>query len=163
MPSRYPERPVLGVGAVLFRGDEVLLVRRRHPPRQGGWSFPGGRLELGERLEEGLKREVLEETGFEVEVSSLLDLYQYVERDGEAKVLYHYCVADYLCRYVTGELEAGSDVEEAKLVAIADLDRYHLNPEALKMIRDARALSAKDTPGISVASGAPRERERSRG
>jgi 8-oxo-dGTP diphosphatase len=136
----YPEAPVLGVGALVFdAGDggseqSVLLVRRGAPPREGQWSFPGGKVELGETLEDALVREVVEETGLDVAVASFVDLFQYVERDPEGLVVYHYVVADYVCRRRGGSLRAGSDVSDARFVPVSAIAPYELNPEALRMI-----------------------------
>jgi ADP-ribose pyrophosphatase YjhB (NUDIX family) len=105
------------------------------------WSLPGGRVELGERLEEALVREVLEETGLSVEVVSLVELFQYTERDAEGRVIYHYVVADYLCRRQRGALRAASDVSDARFVPVGAIAPYELNPEALEMI--ARAFSTR--------------------
>jgi 8-oxo-dGTP diphosphatase len=135
VPSAYPRSPVLGVGAIVFDADRVLLVRRATPPREGLWSLPGGRVELGERLEDALAREVLEETGLSVDVVSLVELFQYVERDGNERVRYHYVVADYLCRKRDGAPRAGSDVSDARFVPVERLASYELNPDALRMIR----------------------------
>lgn len=98
------------------------------------WSLPGGRVELGETLEEALVREVAEETALEIDVVSLVDLFQYMERDGQGRVLYHYVVADYLCRTSGGSLRSGSDVSDALFVALDGLAPYELNAEASRMI-----------------------------
>jgi 8-oxo-dGTP diphosphatase len=130
-------RPILGVGAIVIRDGSALLVRRGRPPRKGSWSLPGGRVELGERLEEALAREVLEETGIRVAVGSLSGLYEYIERDEDDRVVHHYVVADYRCRFLEGEPQASSDVDEARFVPTSELQSYALNDEALRMIREA--------------------------
>src|ERR1700674_1943614 len=74
MPNReYPELPMVGVGGVVISGERVLLARRGAEPLRGEWSIPGGLLEAGETLEEGVARELLEETGLTVRVGELIE------------------------------------------------------------------------------------------
>ncbi|MGC2208940.1 MAG: NUDIX hydrolase, partial [Candidatus Korobacteraceae bacterium] len=97
MPRIYPESPIVGVGAVIVREGQVLLVRRANPPLQGEWSLPGGALELGEKLRDGIAREVKEETSLEVEVGPVLDVIDSIFPDGAGRAQYHYVLIDYLC------------------------------------------------------------------
>ncbi len=141
-PSRqYPGQPIVGVGAVIMQGGSVVLVKRRFEPLAGQWSLPGGRLELGETLEAGLAREMLEETGLEIEVGPVVDVFDRILLDPERKVRYHYVLIDYLCRPVGGVLRHGSDVAAAELVDPADLDRYRLTPKATSVIEKAVAAA----------------------
>jgi ADP-ribose pyrophosphatase YjhB (NUDIX family) len=141
-PSRqYPGQPIVGVGAVIMHEGKVVLVKRRFEPLAGQWSLPGGRLELGETLEAGLAREMLEETGFEVEVGPVVDVFDRILLDPERKVRYHYVLIDYLCRPVGGALTHGSDVAAAELVAPDDLARYRLTPKATSVIEKAIAVA----------------------
>ena len=141
-PSRqYPGQPIVGVGAVILQDGKVVLVKRRFEPLAGQWSLPGGRLELGETLEGGLAREMLEETGLEVEVGPVVDVFDRILLDPERKVRYHYVLIDYLCRPVGGVLNHGSDVAAAELVHPADLDRYRLTPKAASVIEKAFAIA----------------------
>ncbi|MEZ5319886.1 MAG: NUDIX hydrolase [Vicinamibacterales bacterium] len=122
---QYPDRPVVGVGAVV-RSDagEVLLVRRRHEPLAGQWSLPGGLLEVGETLEAGVAREVLEETGLVVQVGDEIEVFDRILLDDAGRPRFHFVLVDYLCRPVGGVLAAGSDVSDAAFVlpeALADL------------------------------------------
>ncbi len=143
MSRIYPAVPRLGVGAVVFRDDRVLLVRRGQPPNLGAWIFPGGVVELGERIEEALVREVLEETGWKVRAVQLVELLDYIDRDESGRVRYHYLIADYLCEYVEGELAACSDVTDAKLVPLTEISRYHLTHKAMEVLEEARKLSRR--------------------
>ena len=135
---RYPERPIVGVGAVIVDAGKVVLVRRRYEPLAGRWSLPGGALELGETLETGAAREMREETGLRVEVGPIIEVFDRIMLDEERRVRYHFVLVDYLCRPVGGELRAGSDVDAAVLVAPASLGAYDLTTKARAVI--ARAL-----------------------
>ena len=115
MHREFPLVPLVGVGAVVVHEGRVLLVRRGHEPLKGQWSLPGGLLELGESITDGVVREVKEETGLMVEPVELVELLDRIHRDGE-RVRYHYVIADYLCRVVGGELKAASDADEARWV-----------------------------------------------
>jgi len=121
MQREYPEAPLVGVGAVVVHAGRVLLVRRGREPLKGRWSLPGGMLELGEDLAAGVVREVQEETGLLVEPLELIELLDRIHRDGE-RVRYHYVIADYLCRVVSGELKAASDADDVRWVERAEWD-----------------------------------------
>src|SRR5260370_7785391 len=98
---RYPQRPILGVGAIIIESDRVLLVERGREPLKGYWSLPGGVLEVGEKLADGLSREVMEETGLAIEPLSVVEIFERIMRDAAGVAEYHYVLIDYLCR-VTG-------------------------------------------------------------
>ena len=126
MSREYPQAPVAAVGVVVFREDgRLLLVRRGNPPAQGLWSLPGGRLELGETLPEGARREVLEECGVECEPLEVFHAVDRIFRDEEGRVRYHYVIVDVLARWVAGEGTAATDAPEVgwfKPDELADLD-----------------------------------------
>ena len=134
MAREYPDAPVAGVGGVVIRDGEVLLVRRAYPPRAGEWSLPGGRLELGESLVEGVRREVREETGIEVEVGAVVEVFDRVHRDADGRVRYHFVIVDFLCRPVGGVLVAGDDAADARWVTRADVAGLDVNPHAMAVI-----------------------------
>lgn len=137
-PSRqYPAQPIVGVGAVIVNDGKVVLVKRKYEPLAGQWSLPGGRLELGETLEAGLAREMLEETGLVVQVGPVVDVFDRILLDPERRVRYHYVLIDYLCRPIGGSLSHGSDVAAAELVAPTDLAGYRLTPKAASVIEKA--------------------------
>ena len=135
---QYPERPIVGVGAVIIDAGQVLLVKRRYEPLAGHWSIPGGTLELGETLEAGIVREMREETGLEIQVGPVIEVFDRIILDPERRVRYHFVLVDYLCWPIGGVLQAGSDVDEAVLVNPQDLDVYDLTEKARAVI--ARAL-----------------------
>jgi 8-oxo-dGTP diphosphatase len=141
----YPERPIVGVGAVIVQDGKVVLIRRRYEPLAGQWSLPGGTLELGETLEAGTAREMLEETGLVVEVGPVIEVFDRIKLDEVKRVRYHFVLVDYLCWPVSGELRAGSDVDAAVLVAPHELASYHLTPKAIAVIERGFQL-AREAP-----------------
>jgi ADP-ribose pyrophosphatase YjhB (NUDIX family) len=142
----YPDRPFVGVGGVIVDGDKVVIVKRRHDPLAGRWSIPGGGVEVGETLEASVARELLEETGLEVEVGPVIEVFDRITRDEHGRVRYHFVLVDYLCRPTGGVLQAGSDVAEAVLVDPAELAPYELSEKAVAVIARAMEL-AREAPG----------------
>ena len=142
----YPERPIVGVGAVIVdeRG-RVVLIKRGVEPLKGHWSLPGGAVELGETLEASIAREVLEETGLDVDVGPVIEVFDRITVDDQRRVQYHYVLVDYLCWPVGGELRAGGDVDDAILVDPADLKEYNLTVKATAVIERALQL-AREAP-----------------
>ena len=139
-PSRqYPPRPVVGVGGVIVDDGRVVLIKRKYEPLAGQWSLPGGTLELGESLESGVARELREETGLEVEVGPVIEVFDRILLDTGGRVRYHFVLVDYLCRPLGGQLAAGSDVADAVLVEPTELSTYRLTAKAVAVIE--RALS----------------------
>jgi ADP-ribose pyrophosphatase YjhB (NUDIX family) len=139
----YPDRPIVGVGAVILVGDKVVLIRRRFEPLAGRWSLPGGTLELGETLEEGVVREMREETGLDVEVGPVIEVFDRIMLDEERRVRYHFVLVDYLCWPVGGDLVAGGDVDAAVLADPRDLSAYSLTEKATAVIVRAVELAAE--------------------
>jgi 8-oxo-dGTP diphosphatase len=143
----YPERPVVGVGGVIIDGDRTLLIRRGSEPLRGEWSIPGGKLELGETLQEGVVRELLEETGVTVRVLGLIEVFDriYLDngttegRDGQLP-RFHYVIADYLCEMIRGEPRAGSDVTDVAFAREEDLPAFHLTETATRILKKAFAM-----------------------
>ncbi len=130
----YPDRPVVGVGAVVVKDGRVLIIKRAHEPRKGEWSLPGGHVELGETLVEATRREIKEETGLEVEVGPLIELFDRVHRVDD-RVRYHFVIADYLCTCVGGALCAGDDAEDACWASPDALEAYGISAHAVAVIR----------------------------
>ncbi len=143
MKREYPDRPIVGVGAVIVEGHRALVVRRATEPLKGQWSIPGGMLELGEKLRAGIAREVLEETGLEVEVGEVLDVFDSIFPDHEGRTQYHYVLIDFLCRRTGGELYASSDVSEVRWVTAAEAAALQMKEVTLGVIRKAIGLTAQ--------------------
>jgi ADP-ribose pyrophosphatase YjhB (NUDIX family) len=137
---RYPERPLLGVGAVIFDGGNVLLIERGQEPLKGWWTLPGGLVEAGERLDEALRREVIEETGLLVEPLTVAAIFERIIDDGEGRAEFHYVIIDYLCRPAGGALRCGSDVADARWVHLNELGGVKLAPGTPPVIERARAI-----------------------
>ena len=135
--GRRDRRPVAAVGVVCLRGDEVLLIRRAKPPRQGEWSLPGGKVEWGERLEAAALRELTEETGVEARILGLVAVVDGLFPDPHPTA--HYVLIDYAARWSAGEPVAGDDAEEARFFPVAALDGLGLWSETARVVRDAFA------------------------
>jgi ADP-ribose pyrophosphatase YjhB (NUDIX family) len=138
MSSRqYPPHPLLGVGAIIFEGDAVLLVERAGEPLKGWWSIPGGLLETGEALEAAVQREVREETGLFVDVVSRFDIFERIMRDAAGRAEYHYVLVDYICRAAGGILQPGGDVSRVEWVPCARLDEYKVTSGTVAAVKRA--------------------------
>jgi len=133
----YPERPVVGVGGVVIADGRALLIRRGNPPLEGEWSIPGGTLEVGEMLLDAVRRELAEETGIEVRVGDLIEVFERIFPDGEGQPKYHFVILDYLCEAVRGTARAGSDVTDVAWAAESELQKYLLTPTATRVIKKA--------------------------
>ena len=146
----YPDAPIAGVGAVIVaedaaRGPMVLLIRRAQEPLKGEWSLPGGAVELGETLEEAIRREVLEETGLVVEPVDIVQAFDRIARDPAGRVRYHYVLVDFLCRVTGGAdmqrpVACATDALEGRWAGPDDLDG--LTPLTVEVIRKAWRMAA---------------------
>jgi mutator protein MutT len=145
--KQFPDRPVVGVGGVVLDGSRVLLVKRGQPPLQGEWSLPGGAVELGETLASALVREVREETGIDVRVGPVVEVFERVHRVDDGRVEFHYVVVDYLCAAVGGSLAPGSDAADALWVDVDELAPMRLTATAMQVIAKARRAAADAAPG----------------
>lgn len=144
----YPDRPFVGVGVVVWRGAEVLLIQRGKPPRQGQWSIPGGIQHLGETVFEAGRREVREETGLEIEIVDLLAVVDSIQHDAERRVRYHYTLVDLFAEWREGEARAQDDAADVAWVALGDLGRYELWDETVRIIHLAAGRREKSpAPG----------------
>jgi 8-oxo-dGTP diphosphatase len=142
---RFPEQPVLGVGAVVFKDDSVLLVKRGNPPLAGTWSLPGGAVHRSETLVDAVVREVKEECGIDVDVIDLVREFEYIEPAKNGKVEYHYLVFDFKAVYRSGELRSSSDALDARWIRIAELSFYELTDSVIAIISEAAGKSGEKT------------------
>jgi 8-oxo-dGTP diphosphatase len=135
---RYPTRPLVGIGVVVWHEDRVLLVRRNKPPRRGHWSLPGGAQHLGETVAEAARREVMEEVGLEVELGAIVATVDLIERDPDQRVRYHYTLIDFVAEAASTTLRPGSDAAEAAWFTVAEAETLGLWSETVRIIKLAR-------------------------
>lgn len=148
-PRAYPDRPFVGVGAVIFRDDEVLIAQRGKLPRRDTWSIPGGAQEIGETYVEAAVREVMEETCLEIEVLGLVDVVDAISRDDNGGVIYHYTLVDVVAEWRGGEAVAQDDLSAVKWVKISDIDQYELRTatrDVILMAQEKRNSDSEDWP-----------------
>jgi len=141
--------PTIGVGAIVWRAEQVLLIRRGKPPRRGEWSLPGGRQEWGETVEAALRREVWEETSLELGPLTLVDVVDLIARDDDGRITRHYTLLDYTAEAFPGEAEAGDDAEAVAWFAPDELDGLGLWSKTRAVI--TRAADCRRRPAQSVS------------
>ena len=134
---RYPKHPLVGVGAILLKRDRILMAQRGKEPLKGWWSLPGGALETGESLADGVRREVREETGLEIRPMGVLEIFERIMRDSKGDAEYHYVLIDYVCRIIGGTLCAGDDVCRVEWVRRSDLVKLQITEGTLGVIEKA--------------------------
>ena len=137
----YPDRPYVGVGLIVFRDHEVLLIQRNKEPNKGQWSIPGGRQMLGETAAEAARRELLEETGVKVDLLKLVDVVDAIIPDVEGKIKYHYTLVDYMGQWQSGESRPGDDAKEVRWVRLNELSSYSLLEETMNIIQKAAVMN----------------------
>ena len=135
----YPDRPYVGVGAVIVDRGHVVLIKRKHEPLAGQWSLPGGAVELGESLEDCVRREMLEETGLDVEVGPVIEVFDRITRDDQGAVSYHFVLVDYLCWPLRGVLCAATDVA-------LEVSPYCARPDGSTSTASSTSEPARSTP-----------------
>jgi 8-oxo-dGTP diphosphatase len=147
---RYPDRPVVGVLAVVLRGDRALIVRRANPPLRGRWGFPGGVLELGETVAQGAMRELLEETGVTAEPAGVLTVIDGIDRDDQDWVRYHWTLVAVIGRWLSGEGVPGDDADEVAWLTRAEILEQNLPtaPALLPLIDLALDRTALERCGL---------------
>ena len=134
MKREYPEHPVIGVGGVIFRDQSVLVVKRNQEPGKGQWSLPGGAVELGETLNEALKREIQEEVSIKIEIGGLVRVVDRFIYDQEKRIRFHYVIADYWGWMVSGEPHPASDISDARFVSLGQVQKMGVHKEVEETI-----------------------------
>jgi ADP-ribose pyrophosphatase len=134
--SAYPEHPRAAVGAVVFKDDKVLLVRRGRPPAIGQWAIPGGNVKLGETLQEAAEREILEETGIVIRAGDPIYSFDAIVRDADGAVQFHYVIVDVTADYIEGSPRPGDDADEVRWLDAQALDALPVSPPTLKLLKE---------------------------
>jgi 8-oxo-dGTP diphosphatase len=148
MKREYPDAPLIGVGGIIIEGDRVVLVKRGHAPLLGEWSIPGGMLEVGETLRQAAVREVLEETGLQVEAGELLGVFDRIVHDADERTLYHYVLIDFLCRRITGEPQPACDAAEARWFTRGEIGELSLAEDTADVIQLGFERSVHDSDSL---------------
>jgi 8-oxo-dGTP diphosphatase len=134
MGTEYPNVPLVAVGAIVVRDSRVLLVRRGQPPSEGLWAIPGGRVELGETLQEAAEREIKEETGLTIRARNSIYTFDFILRDEAGRVRFHYVIVDLLADFVSGAVQPGDDAREARWVTPGELEGLPVNRTTLEVL-----------------------------
>ena len=135
MAREYPDQPVVGVGAVIVRGDRALVIKRGHEPRKGEWSLPGGLVELGESLVDAVRREIKEETDLDVAPGPIIETFDRVHRDEQGRIRYHFVIVDFVCWSDVGDATPGSDAEAVAWIRAEEIESYRINSHAAEVLR----------------------------
>lgn len=138
----YPQRPLIGVGAIIVGDRGVVLIKRGKPPRLGSWSLPGGAQKVGETVNEAARREIREETGLDAEVKGLVDVVDSISAaEDDGRIRYHYTLIDVWATAINDhDPVAGGDAADAKWVGLDELDDLNLWSETRRVIERAHAL-----------------------
>jgi len=131
----YPEQPRVAVGAIVFKDDRVLLVRRGQPPAENLWAIPGGRVEIGETLQEAAEREILEETAIAIRARVPVYTFDVIERDAQGRIRFHYVIVDLTAEYIGGQPRAGDDVSAARWVSSDELATLKVSPKTRQLLK----------------------------
>jgi 8-oxo-dGTP diphosphatase len=153
MRREYPESPIAGVGAVIVQDGRVLIVQRGQEPLKGAWSLPGGALELGETIEQGIVREVREETGLEVEPLAVIEVFDRISHDENGHVRYHYLLVDFLCRVTGGALCCATDAADVRWVEREELAGLGVEDFTVSVIEKAFGMDALESASGDVIRG----------
>ena len=132
----YPRYPRVAVGAVVFKQNRILLARRGQAPSLDNWAIPGGKVRLGESLQNAAEREIREETGLVVKAGDPVYTFDHVDLDDDGRIRYHYVIVDLLAEYVSGDIKPGDDVVDARWIAAAELARLKVSPKTLQLLKE---------------------------
>jgi ADP-ribose pyrophosphatase YjhB (NUDIX family) len=142
LKREYPERPIVGVGAVIMDNQEVLLVRRKQEPGKGQWSLPGGVVKVGESLKAAIERELFEEVSIQIEIGGLIGVFDRIIHDKHNRIQYHYVLVDYWGRTISGHPKPGSDISAVRSVPLRELEAFEIGGEVKDTI--AAAVEMRD-------------------
>lgn len=133
--STYPDLPRLAVGAVVFKGQSVLLVKRGQPPARGQWAIPGGNVKLGESLQAAAQREIYEETGIVIKATEPIYTFDAIVKDDDGRIRFHYVIVDLAGEYVRGQLRSGDDAADVRWVSAQELAAMKVSPPTLDLLK----------------------------
>ena len=148
--GRYPECPVVAVGAVVFNEERVLLVRRGQPPSCDLWAIPGGKVRLGETLQAAAEREILEETGLTVRARQPVYTFDLIEQDAQGRIRFHYVIVDLIADYVTGTISAGDDAREVRWIGPDEIRRLEVSPQTVDLLQRKFGFGRPRADGLPV-------------
>ena len=148
--GRYPECPVVAVGAVVFNEERVLLVRRGQPPSCDLWAIPGGKVRLGETLQTAAEREILEETGLTVRARQPVYTFDIIEQDAQGRIRFHYVIVDLIADYVAGTISAGDDAREVRWIGPDDIRRLEVSPQTVDLLQRKFGFGRPRADGLPV-------------
>ena len=147
----YLDYPFVGVGVVVWKNDEFLLIRRGKEPMKGAWSIPGGRQNLGETIKEAAIREIREETGLDIDIIGLIDVIDSIRKDDKGVVAWHATLVDYAARHISGEAVAGDDALSVGWFTLKDLQELGLWSETARIIRKSAQIAGYGGATIEIA------------
>jgi 8-oxo-dGTP diphosphatase len=131
----YPDHPRVAVGAVVFKDERVLLIKRGQPPAQDLWAIPGGGVKIGETLQEAAEREILEETGIQIRAAKPIYTFDVIERDAAGKVRFHYVIVDLAADYVMGKPSPGDDAVEARWIPAEEINNLKVSAATVNLLK----------------------------
>jgi len=134
----YPNRPVVGIGVVVWRGDKILLVKRAQPPRQGEWGLPGGVQQLGETIFAAAMREVREETGLEITPLRIITALDVIAPDADQKIEYHYTIIEVVAAASDDQITAQDDALDVRWASLDEVEQLCAWPEVTRVVRLSR-------------------------
>jgi len=133
--SAYPQHPRLAVGAIVFREDKILLIKRGRPPAKAQWAIPGGNVQLGESLQAAAQREILEETGIVIKATEPVYTFDAIVKDADGRIQFHYVIVDLAAEYIEGEPQPGDDADDVRWVPAEELEGLHVSPPTLDLLQ----------------------------
>ncbi len=135
MKREYPDSPIISVGGLVIKGNQFLLARRGKEPLKDVWTLPGGAVELGEKLQDAIVREILEECQIKVKPLGIIEVLEQIFHDNVGRIKFHYVIVDFLLEYVSGEAKPMSDSTELKWITLGELGKYNPPERAVKVIK----------------------------